>query len=455
MPAHPSDRTICVTANVTLCMLNILIATYPLAGHVGPLRPIARELVARGHHVRWYTGSKFASTAREVGAEFKPMSPDLDRDERPLDEAFPERAKLRGLAKVRWDVKNIFVGPVARQVEEIQKLLVEHPADLIVGDAGMLGAKFIGELGGPRFVSVGVSPLPLPGPDLAPYGPGLQPATNAFGRARNAVLQGLLSRFIFGPGEVYLNEVRAELGLPPSESDLITGSVSRHLHLQGGVAELEHPRPNLPPYVHFVGALTDKVPGRSAIPKPEWWSDVVNSRRPVVHVTQGTVANSDLGELVLPTMRALANEDVLVVAITGSTDHPLHSSQLPANARIAPLLPYEEFLPLTSVLVTNGGYGTVNQALSHGSPVVVAGMTEDKAEVGARVSRAGVGIDLRSSKPGEAKIRNAVRRVIGEQTFRDRAKKLSISYNATDTGPIAADLLEELAASPDKQRSTI
>ena len=39
-------------------------------------------------------------------------------------------------------------------------------------------------------------------------------------------------------------------------------------------------------------------------------------------------------------------------------------------------------LPQVSVLVTNGGYGSVSQALAAGVPIVSAGLTEDKAEIG-------------------------------------------------------------------------
>jgi UDP:flavonoid glycosyltransferase YjiC (YdhE family) len=427
-------------------MLNILIATYPLAGHVAPLRPIARELAARGHHVRWYTGQRYAATVESLGAEFKPMSPELDRPEGPLDEIFPERAELRGMAKLKWDIKNVFVGPAGQQVAELRALLAEQPADLIVCDAGMTGVGFVSELDGVPFVSVGVTPLPLPGPGLAPFGPGLQPAANALDRARNAVLAALLKRFVFRDVEAYVDEVRAGLGLPPATKDMLSSTVSPHLHLQAGVAELEHPRPGLPPQLKFVGALVDKAASGPGIAKPSWWSDVTSSTRPIVHVTQGTVANDDLEELLFPTIRALADEDVLVVAITGSADAKYDASKLPANARIAPLLPYDELLPLISVLVTNGGYGTVNQALSQGIPLVLAGTTEDKPEVGARISRTGAGIDLRSSRPGESKIRTAVRRVIDEHTFRARAQALAATYQATDTGPLCADLIEQLAA---------
>jgi UDP:flavonoid glycosyltransferase YjiC (YdhE family) len=46
-------------------------------------------------------------------------------------------------------------------------------------------------------------------------------------------------------------------------------------------------------------------------------------------------------------------------------------------------------LPKIDALVTNGGYGSVNQALSFGVPLVTAGTGEDKADVNARVAWSG------------------------------------------------------------------
>jgi UDP:flavonoid glycosyltransferase YjiC (YdhE family) len=38
-----------------------------------------------------------------------------------------------------------------------------------------------------------------------------------------------------------------------------------------------------------------------------------------------------------------------------------------------------------NLLITNGGYSTVNLAISHGIPIISAGLTEDKEEVSAHV----------------------------------------------------------------------
>jgi UDP:flavonoid glycosyltransferase YjiC (YdhE family) len=69
-------------------------------------------------------------------------------------------------------------------------------------------------------------------------------------------------------------------------------------------------------------------------------------------VTQGTVA-TDASELILPTLRALANEDVLVVATTGGKDL---AEVPPANARVARFVPFNQLMPHAAAMVTNGGY---------------------------------------------------------------------------------------------------
>jgi UDP:flavonoid glycosyltransferase YjiC (YdhE family) len=78
--------------------------------------------------------------------------------------------------------------------------------------------------------------------------------------------------------------------------------LSPDLHLHNGLAEFEHPRPGLPPQVRFVGALVDPLPSEEV---PSWWADVERADRPIVHVTQGTVADTDLGDLVLPRLASL------------------------------------------------------------------------------------------------------------------------------------------------------
>jgi UDP:flavonoid glycosyltransferase YjiC (YdhE family) len=155
-------------------------------------------------------------------------------------------------------------------------------------------------------------------------------------------------------------------------------------------------------------------------------------------LTQGSVANAS-DTLVDPGLRALANEDVFVVAIGTSL-----SGEPPANARHVPYLSYEEILPLASAMVTNGGYGGVQIALSHGVPLAVAGTTEDKPEVAARVAWSGAGINLRTATPTQQALRDAVRRLLTDHDIRRNARRIAEDYARHDAPETAADLLESL-----------
>jgi UDP:flavonoid glycosyltransferase YjiC (YdhE family) len=75
--------------------------------------------------------------------------------------------------------------------------------------------------------------------------------------------------------------------------------------------------------------------------------------------------------------------------------------------------------------VTNGGFGGVQYALTYGVPMVVAGDSEDKPEVAAHVAWSGVGINLRTGAPTAAAVGTAVRRVLAEPGFREKAKAMA------------------------------
>ena len=150
------------------------------------------------------------------------------------------------------------------------------------------------------------------------------------------------------------------------------------------------------PNVRYVGAV-HPAPSQG-FRLPPWWSEL-DGERPVVHVTQGTIDNADLGRLVEPTIEALGGDDVIVVATTGGRDVSQLKAVLPLNTYVAEYIPHDLLLSKVDVMVTNGGYGAVQRALSTGLPLVVAGNTEDKPEVAARVAWSGAGINLRTGTP--------------------------------------------------------
>jgi UDP:flavonoid glycosyltransferase YjiC (YdhE family) len=85
------------------------------------------------------------------------------------------------------------------------------------------------------------------------------------------------------------------------------------------------------------------------------------------------------------------------------------------------------------VLVTNGGYGSVNQAMSFGIPLVTAGLTEDKADVNARAAWSGVGINLATNNPTPQALSEAVRAVLDKPDYRLGASAMADEFKTIDT----------------------
>ena len=124
------------------------------------------------------------------------------------------------------------------------------------------------------------------------------------------------------------------------------------------------------------------------------------------------------------------------------------STRRPANLRLERFVPFTELLPHTDVMVTNGGFGGVQQALAHGVPLVAAGKTEDKMEVNARVAWSGAGVSLRTDTPSAAQILTGVRTVLDQRSHRDRARELAAVYARYDGVARAAEVLLAAAAAP-------
>ena len=137
-----------------------------------------------------------------------------------------------------------------------------------------------------------------------------------------------------------------------------------------------------------------------------------------------------------------------MVATAGGRPVDAIPGPIPANARLAEYLPFEWILPKADVFVTNGGYGSVNQAMSFGIPLVTAGLTEDKADVNARVAWSGVGIDLATNEPTPQALRHAVRTVLDRPAYRMRASSMADEFGGIDTRAEILQIIGELACAP-------
>lgn len=381
--------------------------------------------------MRFLTGQRYADAVRRTGAEFLALPAAADYDDTDMNVAFPGRVGKTGVAGIRWDVSNIFLKPAPAQILAVDDAIAQEPVDAVLVENMFIGAA--GLLSRPRahrpaIVNLGIIPLGVESRDTAPFGLGVLPKRGALGRVRNALLAVLTKKIIFGGVQKEAEQIMLEATGQKLDGFFMSGVSKADAIVQFTVPGFEYTRSDLPGTVHFVGPMSRATKSEGGL--PEWWSELDGSR-PVVHVSQGTIANTDYDELITPTMTALVSDDVLVVVSTGGRPISTLPSPLPENVRVAEYLPHDRLLPLTDVYVSNGGYGGVHYALEHGVPLVVAGATEDKAEVAARVEWTGTGVRLRTNRPTPEQVGAAVRRVLAEQSYSERSKAIGAEITAS------------------------
>jgi len=428
-------------------MSTFLFATIPVAAHTSNPLPIAARLVERGHNVLWYVGSAYHDRIAAVGAQPLPYVDAADFGGHDIFEYFPQFTGLSPLKTISRAFADVFVGEAPARVRDLRRILAEHSVDAMLSDGLMYGVGMAGELEGVPWATFGDGPLPFEEPDTPPFGPGLLPMRGPVGRLRNRLLSVVAARVVFRDAQRVYDRARADLGLP-RDSRAVAGATGwPYLHLQASTPAFEYPHRNLPGHVHWVGALRPDAP-KDWVP-PVWWGEVTGSTRPVVHLTQGSL-RPDLTELIIPSLQALADEEVLVVVTTGGASadqvEAAYGGPLPTNARVTKFIPYDTLLAHTALFLTNGGYSGVTLALAHGVPIVQAGTTEEKAEIAARIEWTGVGLRLGPIKPRPDAVREAVRRVLTEPSFRAAAENVHAEMADHDAGVEAAVLMERLAA---------
>jgi MGT family glycosyltransferase len=414
--------------------MKILIASTPATGHLNPLLAIGRVLIAEGHEVAFISGSVLRSRIEGIGAKFHAFPAGADFDLRDFDSVAPELKSIPpGLDWLRVAMERVFVDSVPAQHEGLQQVLRNFAADVIVGDDMLFGV--LPMLLGPHskrppIVLCGTSFLHWHREDGAPHFVGLPPATTKEQRDDYTAMYREHDRLVYQPVADRLNRSLQTMGVGPLSMTLFDSVVDlADGYLQLTVPSFEFPR-DIPPSVHFIGT-PPIIPNQAPLPS---WAHELDGSQKVVLVTQGTLANHNFGLLIGPTLAALANEpDLLVVATAGGRPIDAIPGPIPGNARLAQYLPFEWMLPKVDVFVTNGGYGSVNQAMSFGIPLVTAGLTEDKADVNARVAWSGVGIDLATNEPTPQALREAVRTVLDKPNYRLRAALMAEEFNAIDT----------------------
>ena len=421
-------------------MAKIIIATVPLTGHVNPALPIAKELVARGHQLLWYCGNDFQQPIEQTGASFRPYKRANHYNDTSISKKHLGTTKMGALRQGIYYFKTVFYGQMNLQCNDLEEILDSFAADLILTDWMFMGAITLAEKRNIKWAIYSNSPIFYLSDDAPAPGGGSIPDGSEYGKYRNRSVNWLIRYVLFAPVQRFLNQQRLEVGLPPVKAFFLDHNVNIcSLFLQFSTEKFEYPRSNLPKHVHYVGSIHPPV--IKEMDFADW--QILKENKPVVFITQGTLDIDNINKLVIPSLNALKNMDlILLVTTAGKETDLLRREFKQPNIIIEEYIPYDRVMPFVDVLISNGGYGGVMNALSYGVPVIIAGNSEEKRDVASRLEYSGAGLNLKTGTPGINIIRNAVKKILSDPIYRQKALQIKSDFDKHDAIAESVALIE-------------
>jgi MGT family glycosyltransferase len=408
-------------------MSTILAYTSPALGHLLPISALLSELSRHGHTVHLRTLSTGVEIGQRLGFTTDAIDSRIEAIEHDDWKASDTRAALKRAFAV-------FGRRASHEVADIADAIARVTPDALLIDVMCWGALSAAEAGSIPWASFSPFTPLLRADGMPPFGPGLKPLPNVFGRVRDAVVRTAVNGTLKGALPP-INKVREGLHLR------LVGSMDEFLRraplmLIASGKPFEYPQTDWGDAVQMIGPCPlDPGPNTT----PDWLAAI---DRPIVLVTTSSEKQGD-ATLVRTAVAALADEPVHVVATVpaGQPDNVPTTS----NATVCGLVPHGPVLDRAVCAVTHGGMGATQKALARGVPVCVVPFARDQFEVARRVEVARCGTRLPARKLSAERLRAKVREAM---TMGDGARRVAAGFAATGGVARGADLFEQRVLSP-------
>ena len=375
--------------------MKILAVATPGAGHVIPMMPLIEALLAQGDEVTVAAGEDPGGAVARAGAVFRQagrgeMDWFADLQARvlhglPGDGLAPERINHYFVPRLFAEVA------VPDMIDEVVAIGRELGPDLVLFETYALAGPLAAEVLGVPGVHHLISPM-LPDEVMALADDAVSPIWRSF-------------ELHPGYGGLYRG-ITIEITPPLLEERTIPGGETLAMR-----------------------------------PAPLPATEPAHSDPPSVYLTLGTMLGNT--EVFRTVLAGLAGEGVEVVVTVGADNDPAALEPVPANTRVERYIPQAELLPRCSAIVHHGGSGTMYGSLAHGVPQVVLPQGADNFVNGRLLARCGAGVTIGPEDVTPEVVREAVRLVLDEPSYRDTGRRLAAELAALPEPAEVARTLRE------------
>ena len=391
--------------------MRVLFTTNPVLGHFLPLVPLAHALQSVGHTVAFAApslaavGRSFEQDVNAAGFVLLPVgSPDYLQTDPGWQEVWQfvaTRPDPRDLH--RFGLTRLFPEIAPRAIlSDVADVCDRWRPELIVSDNLEYAGRVAGESRSIPHATIAVD------------------SSVRYADRRAIVPQ--------------MDCLRASVGLPPDPD----GEMQfRYLHLVNAPVELLADDELPPTGVRLRRSIRD---GDGL---PDWVATL--PRRQTVYATAGTFVSRFPGVLER-LLEAMANEPVNLILTVGPDTDPASLGVPPPNVHVERYIPQSRLMPYCDAVLAHGGTGTVYTALEHGLPLVNVPIGADQFVTSESCANAGVGLVIGPEQRNPDAIRAAVREVLADSAYREKARQLQRAIHALPTPADVVPLLERLAA---------
>jgi UDP:flavonoid glycosyltransferase YjiC (YdhE family) len=383
--------------------MRVLFTAVGSIGHVHPMVPLARALVARGHDLRWAVGPESCERVEQAGFEAAPAG--LTQAERIGEfwRRYPEVRQVPAEEQPNVMFSKLFGEiSVPAALPELLALARSWRPELVVHDAAELAAP------------------------IAAAATGVPHVAHAFGALLPEVR-------VQRAAEAVAPLWRAE-GLEPRP---YAGSYD-HLYLD------IYPPSMQPPGGDRVGArqLLRPVPFAGEVEERLARDVLDRAQTPLVYLTFGTVFNDN--DAFRAALAGIGSLDVGLIVTVGPYADPAAFGRQPDNVIVERYIPQTLVLPECDLVASHAGSGTALAALGLGTPQLCLPNAADQFLNAAAVARSGAGIAIAPDDVDPAGVADAIRRLLDDSRFRSAARGVADEIAAMPSPDEVAGVLETL-----------
>lgn len=381
----------------------------PAFGHTNPTIEVVRELVKRGHKVRYYSFENFRERIEDTGAEYVACDQYLLKPDKKMEKAL-KRSSTTAMTLNAVETTIMMNSMLVKDIER------EKP-DLIVTDSVCFWGKLLAEK----------YRIPMV----------CSTTTFAFNQHSSSYTKYSFREIcdlIFGMGKVKKAlkrleplgyQVNSALDMVQSKNDTDTlVYTSKKFQPFAETFDSSH--------YCFAGPSVKEVP-----------VDSTKKKRPLIYISLGTVVN-DYPAFYQNCIEALRDEDVDVIISCGNYIAMDQFKNVPSNITLHRSVNQLEVLAKADVFVTHCGMNSASEGLYMGVPELLFPQTGEQKAVARRVSEVGAGVLLSEAqaKTGQG-IKAAIKDVLNNPSLKSAAAEMRKDFKESGGYCRAADFIEE------------